>query len=89
MEILKRVVNYKLRMVYFLIVYIVLLIQFPEQNLFAPPNNKTWIRHCVLCFVWYLLSLPILVKRFFLPSFLILPRTLQATVNFCIVTKTI
>ena len=45
MEILKRVVNNKLRMVYYLIVYTVLLVQFPKKKLLAPPINKTWIRH--------------------------------------------
>ena len=47
MEILKRVVNNKLRMVYYLIVYTVLLVQFPKQNV-GPPINKTWIRHWLL-----------------------------------------
>ena len=45
MEILKRVVNNKLRMVYYLIVYTVLLVQFPKIKFVAPPINKTWIRH--------------------------------------------
>ena len=46
MEILNRVVNNKLRMVYYLIVYTVLLVQFPKKKCLAPPINKTWIRHC-------------------------------------------
>ena len=47
MEILKRVENNKLRMVYYLIVYTVLLVQFPKKNCWPPPINKTWIRHCL------------------------------------------
>ena len=46
MEILKMVINNKLRMVYFLIVYTVLLVQFPETKLWASANNKTWFHHC-------------------------------------------
>ena len=48
MEILKRVVNNKLRMVYYLIVYTVLLVQFPKTKFVGPPINKTWIRHCAV-----------------------------------------
>ena len=43
---LKRVVNNKLRMVYYLIVYTVLLVQFPKKKIcWPPPINKTWIHH--------------------------------------------
>ena len=45
MEILKSVVNNKLRMVYYLIVYTVLLVQFPKKKMLVPPINKAWIRH--------------------------------------------
>ena len=40
MEILKRVVNNKLLMVYYLIVYTVLLVQFPKKKFVGPPHQQ-------------------------------------------------
>ena len=40
METLKRVVNNKLRMVYYLIVYTVLLIQFPNKKFVGPHQQN-------------------------------------------------
>ena len=40
MEILKRVVNNKLRVVYYLIVYTVLLVQFPKKQFVGLPYQQ-------------------------------------------------
>ena len=40
MDILKRVVNNKLRMVYYLIVYTVMLVQFLEKKMLASPHQQ-------------------------------------------------
>ena len=40
MKILKRVVNNKLRMVYYLIVYTVLLVQFPKKHVWPPHQQN-------------------------------------------------